>query len=69
MVLEPDEDAVRVIVPSFPEINTFGTDREEALRMAADAIRLSITYRREKGLDVPAPDADGAQLEIVTVAA
>ena len=69
VILEPDEDAVRVIVPSFPEINTFGVDREDALRMATDAIRLSIEYRREKGLDIPAPDADGAQLEIVTVAA
>jgi len=69
VILEPDEDAVRVIVPSFPEIHTFGLDRDDALRMAADAIRLSIEYRREKGLSVPAPDADGAQLEIVTVAA
>jgi len=68
VILEPDEGAVRVIVPSFPEIQTFGTDREDALRMAEDAIRLSIAYRRDKGLDVPPPDADGARLEIVTVA-
>ncbi|HEX3464857.1 MAG TPA: type II toxin-antitoxin system HicB family antitoxin [Candidatus Elarobacter sp.] len=69
VILEPDQDMVRVVVPSFPEIHTFGTDREDALRMARDAIRLSIEYRRAKGIDVPLPDADDARLEIVTVAA
>jgi predicted RNase H-like HicB family nuclease len=69
VILEPDEDAVRVIVPAFPEIHTFGIDRDDALRMAKDAIELSLEYRREKGLDVPEPDADGARLEVVTIAA
>jgi predicted RNase H-like HicB family nuclease len=69
VILEPDEDAIRVIVPAFPEIRTFGVDRDEALQMAEDAIRLSLEYRRARGLDVPDPDADGARLEIVTVAA
>jgi predicted RNase H-like HicB family nuclease len=69
VILAPDDDTVRVIVPSFPEIHPFGIDRDDALRMAADAIRLSIEYRREKGLDLPPPDADDARLEIVTVAA
>jgi predicted RNase H-like HicB family nuclease len=69
VILESDEDTVRVIVPAFPEIHTFGIDRDDALRMAKDAIQLSIEYRREKGLDVPGADADSARLEIVTVAA
>jgi predicted RNase H-like HicB family nuclease len=69
VLLEPDHDAVRVVVPAFPEIQTFGTDRDDALRMAEDAIRLSVEYRRERGLDVPEPDADRARLEIVSVAA
>lgn len=69
VILEPDEDTVRVIVPAFPEIHTFGIDRDDALRIAEDAIRLSLEYRRDRGLDVPDPDADGARLEIVTVAA
>ena len=69
VILEPDEDAVRVIVPAFPEIHNFGVDRDEALQMAEHAIRLSLEYRRAHGLDVPDPDADGARLEIVTVAA
>ncbi|HTW85735.1 MAG TPA: type II toxin-antitoxin system HicB family antitoxin [Candidatus Sulfotelmatobacter sp.] len=69
VVLEPDEDTVRVIVPAFPEIATFGANREEALRMAADAIALSVEYRRSKGLDVPISDAEGARLEVITIAA
>jgi predicted RNase H-like HicB family nuclease len=69
VLLEPDEDLVRVVVPAFPEIQTFGADRDEALRMAEDAIRLSLEYRRDRGLDIPGPDADGARLEIVSVAA
>jgi antitoxin HicB len=69
VILEPDEDALRVIVPAFPEIATFGETRDEALEMAADAIRLSIAYRRDKGLEIPPPDADAARLEVVTIAA
>lgn len=69
VILEPDEDAIRVIVPAFPEIHTFGVDRDEALQMAVDAIRLSLEYRRAHELDVPEPDANGARLEVVTVAA
>ncbi len=69
VLLEPDDDLVRVVVPAFPEIQTYGTDRDDALRMAEDAIRLSVEYRRERGLEVPEPDADGARLEIVSVAA
>jgi predicted RNase H-like HicB family nuclease len=69
VLLEPDEGTVRVIVPAFPEIHTFGTDRADALRMAEDAIRLSLEYRRERSLEIPEPDADGARLEIVSVAA
>jgi predicted RNase H-like HicB family nuclease len=69
VLLEPDGDSIRVVVPAFPEIQTFGSDRDDALHMAEDAIRLSVDYRRERGLEVPDPDADGARLEIVSVAA
>jgi hypothetical protein len=37
--------------------------------MVQDAIRLSLEYRRERALEIPEPDADGARLEIVRVAA
>jgi predicted RNase H-like HicB family nuclease len=54
---EPDGSAWNVVVPAFPEIATFGRTREHALEMAADAIALSIEYRREKGFEVPPPGA------------
>lgn len=64
---EPDGSAVNVIVPAFPEIATFGETVEEALEMARDAIQLSLEYRRDEGLEIPASDADVARLERVSV--
>jgi len=69
VILEPDEDALQVIVPAFPEIHTFGETLAEALEMARDAIELSLAYRRDKGLDIPPPDAGAARLESVAVTA
>ena len=41
VVLEPEEEGgFTVRVPSLPEIVTYGTDEQEALAMAGDAIRL-----------------------------
>lgn len=64
---EPDGSAVNVIVPALPEVATFGRTREEALRMAEDAIRLSIAYRRDNGLEIPPGDADFTQLERISI--
>ncbi len=69
VLLEPDEDVFRVIVPAFPEIHTFGESVEDALEMARDAIGLSIEYRRDAGMDIPKQDAGDARLEAVVVAA
>ncbi|MDQ2680287.1 MAG: type II toxin-antitoxin system HicB family antitoxin [Candidatus Eremiobacteraeota bacterium] len=69
VILEPDDGAFSVIVPSLPEVHTFGESVEEALEMAREAIELSIEYRREKGLEIPVSDADEARLETITVAA
>ena len=66
---EPDGSAYNVIVPALPEIATFGTTREHALEMAADAIGLSIAYRRDEGLEIPPSDADTARLETVEIPA
>lgn len=60
---EPDGSAWNVAVPAFPEIATFGHTREHALEMAADAIALSIAYRRDCGLEIPRPDATIAELD------
>lgn len=68
VLLEPDDGAVRAVVPSFPEIATFGDSEAKALAMARDAISLSLTYRCEHGLEIPPSDADSARLERVILA-
>ncbi|HTV27696.1 MAG TPA: type II toxin-antitoxin system HicB family antitoxin, partial [Xanthobacteraceae bacterium] len=41
VVLEPEDDGgFTVRVPALPEIVTYGSDEDEALAMAKDAIRL-----------------------------
>ncbi|MEO6912989.1 MAG: type II toxin-antitoxin system HicB family antitoxin [Candidatus Baltobacteraceae bacterium] len=51
---EPDGSAFNVSVPALPEIATFGRTVEHALEMAKDAIALSLAYRRDEGLEIPA---------------
>jgi predicted RNase H-like HicB family nuclease len=58
VILEPDEDGFRAIIPAFPRIFTCGDDVEDALRMAADAIGLELSVLRERGLPLPEPDGD-----------
>lgn len=67
VVIEPDDGAFSVIVPAFPEISTFGETHESALEMARDAIRLSLEYREDKGLDIPASDVDQTRIERVAI--
>jgi predicted RNase H-like HicB family nuclease len=58
VILEPDDDTLRCIIPAFPSIFTFGTDREHALAMAKEAIELELEILRERGLPIPDSDAD-----------
>jgi predicted RNase H-like HicB family nuclease len=58
VILEPDEDGYRAIIPAFPRIFTSGDDAEDALRMAADAIGLELSVLRERGLPPPGLDGD-----------
>ena len=67
VILEPDEGALQVIVPAFPEIHTFGATIQDALEMAREAIELSLAYRRDEGLDIPPQDGATARLESVYV--
>lgn len=53
--LEKDDDTVQVTSPDFPELNTFGMDREEAIARAADALEEAIAARIHDGLDIPLP--------------
>jgi len=54
IVLEPQPaGGFTVIVPALPEVVTEGDTEEEALRMAEEAIRLALDYRRDHGLAIP----------------
>ena len=54
VVLEPQpEGGFSVLVPALPEVVTEGDSEEDALRMAEEAIRLALDFRRDNGLDIP----------------
>jgi antitoxin HicB len=54
VVHEPQaEGGFTVVVPALPEVVTEGDTEEEALRMAEEAIRLALDYRKDHGLDIP----------------
>ncbi len=53
--LEKDDDTVLVTSPDFPELTTFGMDRDEAIARAVDALEEAIAGRIHDGRDVPLP--------------
>jgi antitoxin HicB len=58
IVLEPQsEGGFLVLVPSLPEVVTYGATEAEALSMAHDAIRLAMSYRRSQGEELPSDSA------------
>ncbi len=70
VVLEPDEDGFRVMVPAFPRIFTWGQNVADALEMAKDAILLEVAVARERGEELPDPDGDSElRIERVVVEA
>jgi antitoxin HicB len=48
------EGGYNVVVPAIPEICTFGETREEARKMAEDAIRCYLESAVRTGEDIPA---------------
>jgi antitoxin HicB len=68
LVLEPQADGgFTVLVPALPEVVTEGDTEEEAVRMAEEAIRAVLDYRRDHGL--PIPDDVAPTLREVRIAA
>ena len=55
--LEDDDDAVLVTSPDFPELTTFGVDRDEAVARAAYALEEAIAARIHDGKDIPLPSS------------
>ncbi len=55
IALEDDDGAVLVTSPDFPELTTFGEDREEAVARAVDALEEAIAARIHARNEVPGP--------------
>ena len=55
MYLEPDDETILVTSPDFPELTTFGDDRDEALARAVDALAEAIAARMYDREDIPTP--------------
>ena len=60
--LSPDDNGtILVTVPDIPEAITFGSDRDDALARALDAIETAIMAAMAAREDAPRPKAVGAQ--------
>lgn len=66
--LEDDDDSVLATSPDFPELITFGSDREEALAQAVYALEEAIAARIHDGEEIPKPSSgpDGVALPSLT---
>ena len=53
--LENDDGTVLVTSPDFPELTTFGEDRDEALARAVDALEEAVAARIHDRRDIPMP--------------
>ena len=53
--LEEDDGAVLVTSPDFPELTTFGEDRDEAVARAVHALEEAIAARIHDRKDLPTP--------------
>jgi antitoxin HicB len=59
VVLCPEDDGgYSVVVPELPSVATQGKTREEALRVAKEAIEGYLEVMREDGLSVPRIERD-----------
>lgn len=55
--LEPDDGTVLVSSAEFPELTTYGEDKDEAMLRAKDALEEAIAARIDTGADMPAPSS------------
>ena len=67
--LEDDDDTVLVTSPDFPELTTFGSDREEALARAANALEEAIAARIHDGKEIPVPSSGPDRVALPTLTA
>ena len=55
ITLEDDDGTLLATSPDFPELTTFGNDREEAIARAVDALEEAIAARIHDRRDIPIP--------------
>ena len=55
ITMQDDDGSLLVTSPDFPELTTFGADREEAVARAVDALEEAIAARMHDRRDIPAP--------------
>ena len=67
--LEDDEESVLVTAPDFPELTTFGEDRDEALMRAVDALEEAVAARIHDRKDIPLPTPSGTCVQLPTLTA
>jgi antitoxin HicB len=62
--LTPDDGTFLVTCPALPEVTTFGEDKDDALRHAAEAIEEALAARIAEGADIPHPSGKGTPVRI-----
>ena len=67
IVLDDDDGAILVTVPDFPEVTTFGEDREEAIARAGDALEEAIAARIHDRAAIPVPSRGKAYAPLPTL--
>ena len=67
--LEEDDGSILVTAPDFPELTTFGEDRDDALMRAVDALEEAIAARMHDGRDIPEPSGGEVRVVLPTLIA
>ena len=64
ILLAEDDGTLLATSPDFPELTTFGIDRDEALARAVDALEEAIAARIHDGRNIPAP-SQGPEIAVL----
>ena len=67
--LEDDDGSILVTALDFPELTTFGEDRDDALMRAVGALEEAIAARMHGGGDVPNPSPGEVRVVLPTLTA
>ena len=67
--LEEDDGTMMATSPDFPELTTFGDDRDEAIVRAVGALEEAIAARIHDGRDIPPPSGGNTCATLPTLTA